>query len=56
MAAIAAEEEVEETEALEASDASLSVRLEFSCMFAGDVSSRHRQCNEVGNPDMSEAN
>jgi hypothetical protein len=37
MAAVAEAEEAEETEALEAADASLSDRLELSCIFAGNV-------------------
>jgi hypothetical protein len=57
MAAIAAVEDIEDTGVLEAADALLSVRLEFSCMFAGDVeSSRYCQCSKVENLDMSEAN
>jgi hypothetical protein len=57
MAEMAAEEEAGETEVLEAADALLSDRLELSCMVAENVaSSCYRQCNEVGNSNMSEAN
>ena len=57
MAEMAAEEEAGETEVLEAADALLSDRLEFSCMVAENVtSSRYRQWNVVGNSNMSEAN
>ena len=57
MAEVAAEEEAGETEVLEAADALLSDRLEFSCMVAENVAaSRYRQWNEVGNSNMSEAN
>jgi hypothetical protein len=56
MAAMAVVEEVEDTEAFEAPDASLSVRVECLCMFVlvgNVVSSRYRQCHQVENPDMS---
>jgi hypothetical protein len=57
MAAIAVVDEVEDAEALEAADASLSDRLDFSCIFAGEVVlSRYRQCTGVGKFDMIEAN